>query len=175
MLNSRYSELQRKTNELIRISLPSGIRHTLVGSVRGGWWWFDFLCDVEEEMSNEQGFRGIPGVPEGWELVRIGVVVAGEYRLLIDRSVEAWEGPHPSTGWAVVLRKIEKPKQYRQFANAEEFKPHRDRWWRWKEDPNDFNPPCCYSDKFHGAHGWSDSFNEKVFDDGSHFGVEVTE
>ena len=124
---------------------------------------------------SEQGFRGIPGVPDGWELVRIGAVYPGEYRLLIDRAIETWEENRPSTGWAVVLRKIEKPKQYRPFANAEEFSPFRDRWWRWKDDPKDFNPPCSYSDKFHGAHPWADSFNEKVFDDGTPFGVEVTE
>jgi hypothetical protein len=34
----------------------------VVGSVRGGWWWFDFLCDVEEEMSDEQDDGG-PAFP----------------------------------------------------------------------------------------------------------------
>jgi hypothetical protein len=33
-----------------------------VVSFRGGWWWFDFLCDVEEEMSNEQEDGG-PAFP----------------------------------------------------------------------------------------------------------------
>ena len=70
----------------------------------------------------------IPGVPEGWELVRIGVVHHGEWRLMDDGSVRQWAHSESSTGWAVVIRKIEKPAAYRPFANAEEFKPHRDRW-----------------------------------------------
>lgn len=124
---------------------------------------------------SEQGFRGVPGVPDGWELVRIvDEPKIGEYALACaNRPVMVMEPEK----WdlAVIVRKIEKPKQYRQFANAEEFKLYRDRWWRWKDDPKDFNPPCSYSDKFHGAHPWEDSFNEKLFDDGSPFGVEVTE
>ncbi len=125
-------------------------------------------------MSDEQGFRGIPGVPDGWELVRIGVVVAGEYRLMIDRSVKAWKGPHPSTEWAVVLRNIEKPKKYRPFANAEEFKPYRDRWWKEKTKSYVY-PPSTYSDNYHCGSSWSVSFIDKLFDDGSPFGVEVAE
>ncbi len=70
----------------------------------------------------------IEGVPEGWELVRVGVVHHGEWRLMDDGSIRQWLTIGPSTGWAVVLRKIEKPATYRPFANAEEFKPHRDRW-----------------------------------------------
>jgi hypothetical protein len=33
----------------------------VVGSFRGGWWWFDFLCDVEEEMSEQED--GGPAFP----------------------------------------------------------------------------------------------------------------
>jgi hypothetical protein len=32
-----------------------------VGSVCVGWWWFDFLCDVEEEMSEQDD--GGPAFP----------------------------------------------------------------------------------------------------------------
>jgi hypothetical protein len=74
-------------------------------------------------MSNDK----IPGVPDGWELVRIGVVHHGEWRLMDDGSIRQWLTVEPSIGWAVVIRKIEKPAKYRQFANAEEFLPHADR------------------------------------------------
>jgi hypothetical protein len=67
----------------------------------------------------------IPGVPEGWELVRIGVVHHGEWRLMDDRSIRQWLTIEPSVGWAVVLRKIEKPAAYRPFANARE----ADQFW----------------------------------------------
>jgi hypothetical protein len=33
----------------------------VVVSVCGGWWWFDFLCDVEEEMSEQED--GGPAFP----------------------------------------------------------------------------------------------------------------
>jgi hypothetical protein len=33
----------------------------VVVSFRGGWWWFDFLCDVEEEMSEQKD--GGPAFP----------------------------------------------------------------------------------------------------------------
>jgi hypothetical protein len=67
----------------------------------------------------------IPGVPEGWELVRIGVVHHGEWRLMDDKSIRQWLTIEPSVGWAVVLRKIEKPATYRPFANARE----ADQFW----------------------------------------------
>jgi len=124
---------------------------------------------------SEQGFKGIPGVPDGWKLVRIGVPSRGDKFLNTSNGEITTAYFEFSLCWLPIVRKIEKPKKYRPFASAEEFKPHRDRWWSWKEDPNEFNPPCCYSGKFHGAHGWSISFDEKVFDDGTPFGVEVIE
>jgi hypothetical protein len=72
-------------------------------------------------MSSNQ----IPGVPEGWELVRIGMVHHGEWRLMDDKTIEQWDSKRSSSGWAVVLRKIEKPAKYRPFENASE----ADRFW----------------------------------------------
>ncbi|NBV43316.1 hypothetical protein EBR96_11205 [bacterium] len=126
---------------------------------------------------SEQGFKNIPGVPEGWELIGFRMVARDDYILSDQGCPRLWsERAGDRGGIYPIIRKIEKPKQYRPFANAEEFKPHRDRWWRWKEDPNYSHPPCCYSDKFHGrwAYDWSESFCEKMFDDGSPFGVEIT-
>jgi hypothetical protein len=126
--------------------------------------------------SNEQGFRGVPGVPYGWALVRIGSVYPGEDWLTVNRTVEAWEGNYPSTGWAVVLRKIETPKRYRQFANAEEFSPFRDRWWRYKSEKFTSRPPRGYDDcGWISGDTWERLFDAIVFDDGTPFGVEVTE
>jgi len=127
----------------------------------------------------------IEGVPEGWELVRIGVVHHGEWRLMDDGSIRQWLTIGPSTGWAVVLRKIEKPARYRHFANAEEFKPHRDRWLTRKDksDLTHVDGACrvvAYSDDFLW---WADrrfSTYKEEFDhgrcfddDGTPFGVEV--
>ena len=76
-------------------------------------------------MSNNQ----IPGVPEGWELVHANrVAKPGEY--FIDRAgnVLHWGAANESSAVYPILRKIEKPAKYRPFKDAEEFKPHRDRW-----------------------------------------------
>lgn len=123
--------------------------------------------------SNEQGFRGIPGLQDGFELVEFRRAVEGD--LVFDDDGFVHHVDNDTERVLPIVRKIEKQKQYRPFGNGEEFKPHRDRWWRWKNDPKDFYPPCGYSDRFHGGYPWGDSFNEKLFDDGSPFGVEVTE
>ncbi len=126
-------------------------------------------------MSN-QGFRGVPGVPDGWELVRIDFVTEGEWYLFKGR-VDRWESKRVSDCDFPIIRKIKKPKQYRPFANAEEFKPHRDRWWRYavgEEYLPQINPPIPYNELGVDGATWQQAFNGRVFDDGTPFGVEVT-
>jgi hypothetical protein len=75
-------------------------------------------------MSNQ-----IPGVPEGWELVHANrAVMPGE--CFIDRAgnVLHWGAEAESAAVYPIIRKIEKPAKYRPFKDAEEFKPHRDRF-----------------------------------------------
>ena len=130
-------------------------------------------------MSNNQ----IPGVPEGWELVRIGMVHHGEWRLMYDKTIEQWDSKRSSSGWAVVLRKIEKPAKYRPFESAEEFKPHRDRWWMVKDCPPELvgsrgifvEPPEAYAENGFAACDWKSAFEFRVFDDGTPFGVKIDE
>jgi hypothetical protein len=43
--------------------------------------------------------------------------------------------------------------QYRPFANAEEFWPYRECWWRRKET-TDAHPPCRLSDQEYGGCTW---------------------
>ena len=69
----------------------------------------------------------IEGIPEGWELVRVGKVLAGEFFINSDGGAHEALSAVDFHGCAVI-RKIEKPKRYRAFENAAEFKPHRDRW-----------------------------------------------
>ncbi len=116
------------------------------------------------------GFRDIPGVPEGWELVRIGTAYRNEF-VVTENGVAPFIGNESKSIYAIV-RKIEKPKRWRPFANAEEFKPHRDRWWRYKLESKDhFHPPGYYSDDTN----WQLAFEATEFDDGSPYGVEVTD
>ena len=118
----------------------------------------------------------IPGVPEGWELVRIGPVNPGEFFVDYDGKAQQYAQAAASIGWVTIIRKIEKPAKYRPFANAEEFKPHRDRWWyRDDKDGRRHFPPVGYSDQAHGGASWKHRFDTCFFDDGTPFGVKIDE
>jgi len=129
-------------------------------------------------MSSEQGFKGVPGVPDWWELVAIRVPMKGEWFVSVDGKPFKAEHEHGQI-WPVI-RKIEFPKRYRPFANAEEFKPHRDRWVRRISDGLVFR---CTS--YGGGAlvvfgntlpSFAEAFQQFVFDDdGTPFGVEVAE
>jgi hypothetical protein len=70
-------------------------------------------------MSNE-GFKGVPGVPEGWELVhasRSGQ--PGEHG--IDANGMPIKFEHETLFAFPIIRKIEVPKKYRPFANGAEY------------------------------------------------------
>ena len=129
----------------------------------------------------------IPGVPEGWEIERIGrpifkvdhVVCYDGQPMLCD-----YESSYLNR---VIIRKIEKPARYRPFANAEEFKPHRDRWMTRKDkrDPTHVDGACrvvAYDDQ--GSwfttgdyHTWEAAFDSgRCFDDDeTPFGVRIDE
>ena len=124
-------------------------------------------------MSSNQ----IPGVPEGWELVHaMRRATKGEWYIDNDGT------PHlqhmsKSVFLHPIIRKIEKPAAYRPFANAEEFKPHRDRWWRYNdsEDSEHVQPPAAYSKIGPMGSNWEQAFSGRVFDDGTPFGVRIDE
>lgn len=124
-------------------------------------------------MSEQQ----IEGVPDGWRLVAIRRVRNGEWFIERAGRIELWKEPDDETSCWVhpVIEKIKQPKKYRPFANAAEFEPHRGRWWRFKDESAELFSTYYYSNNYHMCHDWRDSFDKKVFDDGSPFGVEVTE
>jgi hypothetical protein len=122
-------------------------------------------------MSSE-GFRGVPGVPDGWELVAIRQLLPYEWTTGDDANPLQWQGEKTCSCYPII-RKIEQPAKYRAFANAEEFKPHRDRWWSWKDDRSNTFPPAAFGKSGHHSHSWEASFDRKVFDDGTPFGVRV--
>lgn len=130
----------------------------------------------------------IEGIPDGWELVRIGIPIVGvDWVVNRDGTAVLCEVEHYAKNWPII-RKIEKPKRYRPFANAAEFEPHRDRWIQRsdKHDTPDTIPAGCfrvtaYNDHhywtvFNKATSYEQAFNDgKCFDDGTPFGIEVTE
>ena len=115
----------------------------------------------------------IEGIPEGWELVRVGKPLAGEF------FIDGLSCPHQAMDdrhfhGCAIIRKIEKPKQYRAFANAAEYAPHRGRWWKKTSGDDRTYPPCYYNDSYHGGLHFDRCFIDRTFDDGTPFGVEVT-
>jgi hypothetical protein len=131
----------------------------------------------------------IEGVPEGWELVRIGIPKYGEWVVGL-RTGTAYQARIDGDKYQAIIRKIEKPKRYRPFANADEFKPFRDRWVRI------VSPSGCeieLDDIDVGAVMRIDGYNDDSvctwvgwcvypnafavceFEDGTPFGIEVAE
>jgi hypothetical protein len=125
-------------------------------------------------MSSE-GFKNIPGVPDGWELVHANrIAEAGEY--VLDGNGVPMLFNRRSVLLFPIIRKIETHKKYRQFANKAEYEPHRNRWWRWKDpiEPCDTTfPPIGYGENGLLTATWEQAFQGRVFDDGTPFGVEV--
>ena len=138
---------------------------------------------------SDQGFKGIPGLPDGWELVAVRKAVSGDCVIDVRGGVMTWGGEESAYVYPII-RKIEVPKQYRPFTNADEFEPHRDRWVKVVSEDN--NCGCdldqgdiggkrkisgCSQDSVCIWEGWMtymDAFECFVFDDGTPFGVEVT-
>ena len=129
-------------------------------------------------MSNE-GFRGVPGVPDGWELVRIGLPAIGDKYLDLLTGEIATAYINFENTKCLIVRKIETPKRYRPFANAEQFKPFRDRWIRFSQSGVLYRI-TEYSDTgiaigSEAPWDYDAALASLVFDDGSPFGGEVTE
>jgi hypothetical protein len=128
-------------------------------------------------MSSNQ----IPGVPEGWELVRIGKPEIGEW--FIDGLSEPYRAIDDGhfRGCAII-RKIEKPAAYRPFANAEEYMPHWGKPIRMKDGTGFDSVVSTSRIGVYVAAGSSiirhempDAFKLLEFADGTPFGVCIDE
>jgi hypothetical protein len=130
-------------------------------------------------LSELPAFDPIPDPPEGWRFVEKGEAFdkRAKYWGLSNHWVETLQ----DDGYAkelVYIVPIDPPKppkpQYRPFANAAEFEPYKNKWWRYKSMGDDEQvPPVLFNDKIHGTQYWDDAFTNKVFSDGSPFGVKV--
>jgi len=126
-------------------------------------------------MSN-QGFKGVPGVPDGWELVEFRRGEIGEY--VIGSDGKPYRLLSRPVTLCAIIRTIEKPKQYRPFANGAEFGPHRDRWVKRVLDGLVFRCTSYGGDVLvvlgDLLPSFAEAFGQFVFDDdGTPFGVEV--
>ena len=122
----------------------------------------------------------IEGIPDGWNQERVGRIHHGEYWVNNLGHPERWYPIETSMSKNyVIIRKIEKPKKYRPFANAAEFEPFRDRWVRYRGDDCGGSRVAFY-DNTHAridddVDNWNRHFKDYTFDDGTPFGIEVTE
>ena len=128
----------------------------------------------------------IEGIQDGWELVRIGRPAIGEFIVSHKgEPKEVFDEEYCGLD-CVIIRKIEKPKRYRPFANAAEFEPHRDRWlvffdYEYSDLSDQKSRVLVYGDDrfWIGEDGsmydWNKAFKSWQFEDGTPFGVEVTE
>ena len=123
----------------------------------------------------------IEGIPDGWELVRIGRLEHEDFFINHDGAIHQYytnKGSLLNKNYPII-RKIEQPKQYRPFANAAEAEPLLGQVLRLKVD---------HKHKFvligvasHGVQvGLSHLSLQEAFDcierlDGTPFGIEVTE
>jgi len=125
-------------------------------------------------MSNK-----IEGIPDGWELVRFDYANDGEFYIDGIGDIRNHLSVKPTQAKRLIIRKIEKPKQYRPFANAAEFEPFRDRWFCPKIKRNHLIKTSAYNEHRHWSgeepDTWEKMFDEYVFDDGTPFGIEVAE
>jgi len=131
---------------------------------------------VGVETAKERAMK-IEGVPAGYEILRIGRADYLDTFLGDFGDVEVWDERESSRLQSfVILRKIQKPKTYRPFANAEEFKPHRDRWVKRKSC---IVQVTSYSNEdlvvCNTPYTWLAAFQMLIFDDNTPFGVEVSE
>jgi hypothetical protein len=125
---------------------------------------------------------GPPDPPEGWRLVDKEKDTRKDLAKFWDEVENEWKLVNPLLNYWLsthtYIVPIDPPNppepQYRHFANAAEFEPHKDRWWRYKSQFSDEqNSPANFSDQLHAGQYWQDSFKNKVFSDGTPFGVKV--
>ena len=118
----------------------------------------------------------LPGpIPDGWRAVdklvdafdtRSMLWLGGKWQLT--QAKLAWDRDY----YYIVPVNPPAP-QYRPFANAAEFMPHRERWWRCKNDTTTIRPPTNYSNEGHRGYDWDYAFQTKEFEDGTPFGVLI--
>jgi hypothetical protein len=130
-----------------------------------------------------EGFRGVPGVPDGWELVAIRKVRYMESYIWTSGYSSLWQDSEESDFIVPVIRKIEKPAKYRPFANAKEYRPHFDKAIKPKAVATMEMLVIKYSQEFVffvsgstlNSSSYENAFYGVEFADGTPFGVKIDE
>jgi hypothetical protein len=127
-------------------------------------------------LSELPAFDRIPDPPEGWRFVEKGDAFDKRAKFWLNgkwRHTLQMDAPY-SDGCVYIVPVDPPEPQYRPFANAAEFDGWATLFWRYKEDSSDTRrSPMSYSDQGHFGDSWKVALDEKVFSDGSPFGVKV--
>jgi len=127
-------------------------------------------------MSNE-GFRGVPGVPDGWELVAIRPAMPADWFVSRDGKAEQWRMSWKSKLIHAIIRKIEQPAKYRAFENGKEAEPFFDCKLRHKDNGFrllrivEINESLITFSVYTRTYAYV--FENYVFADGTPFGVRI--
>jgi len=121
----------------------------------------------------------IEGIPDGWELVAFRESSEGEYFVNNEGKIEKWTLGRKSGVKLVIVRKIEKPKQYRPFNDPTEAEQLLGFPLRLKVDHKSkgvFIGITPYGFQIGLSH-WKlkEAFDSFERLDGTPFGIEVTE
>jgi hypothetical protein len=131
-------------------------------------------------LSELPAFDRIPDPPEGWRFVQADEAFdnrAKYWNLVIESYCDTLRHKLYQANYVYIVP-IDPPKppepQYRPFANAAEFEPHENKRWRYKCDSESTKRlSVAYDDEEHHGKAWAAAFRDKVFADGSPFGVRV--
>jgi hypothetical protein len=131
-------------------------------------------------LSELPAFDRVPDPPEGWRFVQAGEAFdnrAKYWNLVIESYCDTLRHKLYQANYVYIVP-IDPPKppepQYRPFANAAEFEPHENKRWRYKCDSESTKRlSVAYDDEEHHGKAWAAAFRDKVFADGSPFGVRV--
>jgi len=119
-----------------------------------------------------------PEPPDGYRLVDKATEPFNTKAMYWDAEKNQWQLTGNSYVYIPELTycvPIEPPApKYRPFANAAEFNPFREKWWRYKEQPRTY-PPASYSDTHYGGRTYAEAFNDYEFEEGTPFGMRVEE
>jgi hypothetical protein len=128
-------------------------------------------------MSNQ-----IPGVPDGWELLRIDGPTNGEWFIDGVGLPKQYLYENQCGGKFPIIRKIDKPARYRPFANAEEYLPQWGKPIRMKGGAG-FDSVVSTSgfgiyvaaSTLIAYYSMDNAFDQFEFADGTPFGVKIDE
>lgn len=86
-------------------------------------------------------------IPDGYEFVRWGRCEQNDPFIDGTGKLVVWPKRDRTACDYIILRKIEPVPRYIPFT-AETFRPHRDRWVRWKDTKVEFHISWCHEHRF---------------------------